>query len=44
MCNTTGKGCRHRIPLEWVDADHICSPRCQLRPYQRTAQTHFAVR
>lgn len=44
-CQTAGKGCQHRLPLEWVDSDHVCSARCCMGVYARGGRyTHFTVR
>lgn len=43
-CSTVERPCAHRLPLEWVDSDHQCSPSCMLRPYQRVSQSIFGGR
>jgi hypothetical protein len=43
-CQAQGKGCAHRLPLEWVAADHVCSPRCYIPGYARSSKTHFVVK
>jgi hypothetical protein len=42
-CQAQGKGCQHRLPLEWVSPDHTCSPRCYIVAPARS-MTHVAVK
>ena len=42
-CQTQGRGCQHRIPLEWVSPDHVCSARCHMQTPER-CHTHVSVK